>query len=281
MNEGASPFEHTGRRRIQQLVRWSFHQGNHQRGMAPGREAPVSPNDPTVPKRRRGRQWVTDRITVSESSFDDDIRVCLSPFSFTGISFVQDQAPFTTGVGNAAAERRKPEGEMQIYAAVPRGKHPVLPNHCRIVREIGDSPSPHEELLLTFYLPESSLEKIRGQLRTWYEKGGRVVRISSLSHLAITKEFPDLILKTCMPLPVCNSFAAAELAGHGVSLVQGSLELGAEEWRLLAEKSPLPCELYCYGRPVLLSTRANLPVRGEMSDSKGERFRVEKNGARG
>ena len=107
MNEGASPFEHTGRRRIQQLVRWSFHQGNHQRGRAPGREAPVSPNDPTVPKRRRGRQWVTDRITVSESSFDDDIRVCLSPFSFTGISFVHDQAPFTTGVGNATAERRK------------------------------------------------------------------------------------------------------------------------------------------------------------------------------
>ena len=178
----------------------------------------------------------------------------------------------------AAAERRKPDGSVQIYAAVPRGKHPVLPNHCRIVREIGDSPSPHEELLLPFYLPESSLEKIRGQLRAWYEKGGRVVRISSLSHLAITKEFPDLILKTCMPLPVCNSFAAAELADRGVSMVQGSLELGAEEWRLVAEKSPLPCELYCYGRPVLLSTRANLPVRGEMSDTKGERFRVEKNG---
>ena len=52
LNEGASPFEHTGRRRIQQLVRWSFHQGNHQRGMAPGREAPVSPT--TQPFRKGG-----------------------------------------------------------------------------------------------------------------------------------------------------------------------------------------------------------------------------------
>ncbi len=178
----------------------------------------------------------------------------------------------------AAAEHRKPDGEVQIYAAVPRGKHPALPNHCRIVRGIGDSPSPHEELLLPFYLAEFSLEKIRAQLRAWYEKGGRVVRISSLSHLALTKEYPDLILKTCMPLPVCNSFAAAELADRGVSLVQGSLELGSAEWNALAEKSPLPCELYCFGRPVLLSTRAHLPVRGTMSDAKGDKFLVEENG---
>ena len=173
---------------------------------------------------------------------------------------------------------RERSGTVQICAAVPRGKHPALPDHCRIVREIGDSPSPHEELLLPFYISESELPEVSRQLREWIGKGGNTVRISSLSHLALTGEYPDLILKTCMPLPVCNSLAAAELAKYGVVLIQPSLELGAAEWRELAGKSPLPCEIYCFGRPVLLSTRASLPVQGTMSDSKGDFFQVEKCG---
>ena len=197
----------------------------------------------------------------------------------------------TDGILDAAAENlqkfrrdytavptQKHRGERLISALVPRGRHPELPAGCRIVREITDSPAPHEELLLPFYLDEFSLPKIREQLRLWYEKGGRTVRIASLSHLPLLREYPDLMLKTCMPLPVCNSLAAAELAEHGISLVQASLELGAEEWRALARKSPLPCELYRFGRPVLLSTRAELPVHGIMTDAKGESFRVEKSG---
>ncbi|MBQ9338634.1 MAG: U32 family peptidase [Lentisphaeria bacterium] len=184
--------------------------------------------------------------------------------------FRHDLAEMTNG--------KKTAGTVAVTAAVPRGKHPDLPKNARIARETDDDPAPHEELILPFYIDESSLEKIREQLRRWVEKGGLCVRISSLSHLALVKEYPQLILKTCMPLPVCNSMAAAELADHGVKLVQGSLELGADEWRALARRSPVPCELYCYGRPVLLSTRAALPVHGAMSDSKGDRFRVEKNG---
>lgn len=178
----------------------------------------------------------------------------------------------------AAGEIRKTAGPPLISALIPRGKHPVLPAGARIVRTMDSHPAPGEELLLPFYMDEFSIPKVREELRRWYEKGGRAIRISSLCHLALVKDFPDLILKTCMPLPVCNSLAAALLAEHGVSFVQGSLELGAAEWRAMAAKSPLPCELYCFGRPVLLSTRANLPVRGEMTDSKGECFHVVKTG---
>ena len=179
---------------------------------------------------------------------------------------------------HAAVSGKKNSVEKLISALVPRGLHPDLPHGCRIVREIADTPAPGEELLLPFYLDEFSLPKIKEQLHRWYEKGGRTVRISSLSHLALLREYPDLILKTCMPLPVCNSLTAAELAEYGVVLIQPSLELGASEWSELAEKSPLPCEIYRFGRPVLLSTRAELPVQGAMSDSKGEIFRVEKSG---
>lgn len=179
---------------------------------------------------------------------------------------------------HASAEGCRTSGTAVIYAAVPRGKHPVLPAGTRLVREMADDPAPHEELLLPFYISESELPKVREYLKRWIGKGGKTVRISSLSHLALVREYPGLILHTCMPLPVCNSLAAAELAEYGVELVQGSLELGSSEWNAFAAKSPLPCELYCFGRPVLLSTRARLPVRGTMSDAKGEKFLVEENG---
>ena len=178
----------------------------------------------------------------------------------------------------AAMPRRHPVRPVRAAAAVPRGKHPDLPPDAVIAREISDRPAPHEELLLPFYISESELDSVREALRRWVEHGGRCVRLTSLSHLALVEDFPQLTLKTCMPLPVCNSLAAAELAERGISVVQGSLELGSAEWNALAEKSPLPCELYCFGRPVLLSTRADLPVRGTMSDAKGDRFLVEENG---
>ena len=172
----------------------------------------------------------------------------------------------------------RPTDERRNYALVPRGSHPELPEKARIVRAYPDEASPHEEWLLPFYIDEFSLDKIRAALKKWYDKGGRMIRISSLSHLPLLKDFPELTVKTCMPLPVCNSMAAAELASHGVALVQGSLELGAAEWRQFARKSPIPVELYRFGRPVLLSTRAELPVHGRMSDSKGDMFLVEKHG---
>ena len=178
----------------------------------------------------------------------------------------------------ASAKGFRPTGRADVYAAVPRGKHPDLPADAVIVRELSDAPAPHEELLLPFYISESELPEVKRKLKQWIEKGGKTVRISSLSHLALVRDYPDLILHTCMPLPVCNSLAAVELADHGVKLVQGSLELGSAEWNAFAAKSPLPCELYCFGRPVLLSTRAHLPVRGSMSDAKGEKFLVEENG---
>ena len=161
---------------------------------------------------------------------------------------------------------------------LPRGKHPKIAARCVIAREIADDPAPHEELLLPFYIPESMLEEVKTAVRRYTGKGGRTIRITSPGHFALLREYPELTLKTCMPLPVCNSMTVAELAQRGVSLVQGCLELGKTELAALARKSVLPFELYRYGRPVLLSTRAALPVHGRMLDAKGDAFLVEKHG---
>lgn len=161
---------------------------------------------------------------------------------------------------------------------LPRGKHPKLAAHCILAREMTDDPAPHEELLLPFYIPESALEEVKQAIRRHVEKGGRTIRITSTGHIPLLREHPGLTIKTCMPLPVCNAMAVAELAQHGVSLVQGCLELGKTELAALGRKSILPFELYRYGRPVLLSTRAALPVHGRMLDAKGDAFRVETHG---
>ncbi len=163
-------------------------------------------------------------------------------------------------------------------ALVPRGKHPPVAARCIIAREIDSAPAPSEELVLPFYIDEASLKTIREAIAAYVKKGGRVIRVTSLCHFPLLKEYPGTAIKTCMPLPVCNSMAVKELAERGAVMAQGSLELGGGELEALAKKSVLPFEVYRFGRPVLLSTRATLPVRGRMCDSKGDEFLVEKNG---
>ena len=161
-----------------------------------------------------------------------------------------------------------------ITAAVPRGKRLDLPNGAVIAREIKDTPSPHEELILPFFIREKDLADIKKALADFVKRGGKSVRITSLHHFELLKPYPALKIKTCMPLPVCNSFAAAEVASHGAELVQAWLELGRTELQELAAKSPVPLEQYRFGRPVLLATHATIPARGLLTDARGNAFRL-------
>ena len=161
---------------------------------------------------------------------------------------------------------------------LPRGKRLHTQEKAVIVRTPEDHPSPHEELLLPYYTPEYDLQKLSGQIRESYKRGVRVFRVSSLAHLTLLEGLEGITLKSAMPLPVCNSMASEALAGFGICQVQASPELGKEELRLFMQHSPLAVEQYCFGRPVLLSTRAALPVREKMSDTKGEIFLIRKEG---
>jgi hypothetical protein len=140
------------------------------------------------------------------------------------------------------------------------------------------------------YAPESYLPLLEEKFLLFLEKGGFQARISSLYSFTLIKNAvkkweekngkmeKTLSIKTAMPLHVCNSFAAIQLGSYGVNMVQASCELGRNEMEELCAKSPLPVEVYVSGRPVLLGTRAFLPVEGKMEDSKGEVFLVEKEG---
>lgn len=176
------------------------------------------------------------------------------------------------------------KGSCKPFAAGKEGKN------IHIARMPLDEPSPHEEFFLPFYVNEKGLASLEKQFLFFLKKGGFQVRVSSPYGFAFienaVKKFEkengkmakDLSIATAMPLHICNSFAVSLLASFGVKMVQASFELGRKEMEELCKKSPLPVESYIFGRPVLLGTRAALPVEGKMVDSKGEEFLIEKEG---
>lgn len=174
-----------------------------------------------------------------------------------------------------------PDGNKRRFpdaVILPRGKKISAPAGMSVVREIAGRPAAAEELLLPFFVRENRLQEIRKAIKTFVEKGGKTVRITSLHHLALLRDYPQLKIKTCMPLPVCNSIAAEELASLGATLGQGWIELGKKELEALAGKSPLPLEQYRFGRPVLLSTHAAIPAEGVLTDARGNAFRISHDG---
>ncbi len=138
------------------------------------------------------------------------------------------------------------------------------------------SENTRHEVFLPVFTPESRLAEIKSLIDTAYAKGVRRFRARSLYQINILKEYPDLYVTAAYPLPVSNSFAARELAGNGVSCVQGWVELEKPALEDLLLFNPLETELYCYGRPHVLVTRAEIETEGEITDSHGVAFIVKK-----
>ncbi len=180
------------------------------------------------------------------------------------------QKAIRTGTGRQ--HRRLPDSVI-----LPRGKKNPFPE-TTVIREMEDQPSPHEELLLPFFIPETGIAAVRNAIGKFAAKGGKTVRITSLDQLTLLQEFPELKIRTCMPLPVCNSLAVRELKNLGVHDVQLWIELGKTELEQLTDYAVLPVEIYRYGRPVLLSTRAAIPAEGWMNDARGNGFHLQKKG---
>lgn len=160
---------------------------------------------------------------------------------------------------------------------LPRRQKAPDPN-MTVARMMEENPSPHEEFILPFYIPEKELQQIRQRLSDFVAKGGHVVRVTAMHHFTLLEDFPDLLVRTSFPLPICNSFAVKEMKRLGASSVQAWIELEKKELDGFARKSCLPVEQVVYARPILLSTRATIPVSGDMSDARGNVFTVKKNG---
>ncbi|MDD5697860.1 MAG: U32 family peptidase [Victivallaceae bacterium] len=132
-----------------------------------------------------------------------------------------------------------------------------------------------DEVILPAFCPEPYLAGLRNMIDDAYGRKIRRFRITGLYALELLKDYPEVRISAGFPLPVCNSLAVQELAALGLSAVQGWIELERAALTELAGKAVLPVEIYRYGRPPLLSTRAYIAVKGEVKDARDQRFVVQ------
>ncbi|WP_176012576.1 U32 family peptidase [Victivallis sp. Marseille-Q1083] len=131
-----------------------------------------------------------------------------------------------------------------------------------------------DEVILPEFCSEKRLPGLRKLLKEAYAAGIRRFRVTAVYGLELLKEYEDIFISTSLPLPVANSLAALELMNWNVARVQAQVELERPAVEALRDKSPLPVEVYRFGRPPLLVTRAAVPAGGEIRDARGNAFLV-------
>lgn len=128
------------------------------------------------------------------------------------------------------------------------------------------------EAILPEFCPEDKLDALSKTIEKTYERGIRRFRATSIFCLELLKGYRDIIITAGDAFPLCNSLCAEELRRFNVSKILAHRELEAMAVKALAEHSPLPVELYRFGTPLLLITRAKTPIEGPFRDARGNEF---------
>lgn len=185
----------------------------------------------------------------------------------------------------AAMERFRRDYLALHKASVAHETESVLirPDGCEPAKRSGhvacsvfDASKKTDEAVLPCFCPQDRLKGLASRIAEAYRIGIRRFRITSLYGLEMFKDYPDVKLIASFPLPVCNSMAIKELEKLGVGRTQAWIELERKEIETLVAKSALPVEIYRYGRPVLLATRAAIPAEGHIHDARHNSFSVRK-----
>jgi len=154
------------------------------------------------------------------------------------------------------------------------GNNPVQGSvTCRSLTD----PSPDvDELVLPDFCSELDLAAVRTRIAQAVERGIRRFRATSIYGIGLLSEFPGLTVTASLPLPVTNGLALAELIGLGVRRATAWVELDRDALAALASAGGSRVELFTYGRLPLLSTRAEVPVHGEVQNDRGSRFLIQR-----
>ena len=136
-----------------------------------------------------------------------------------------------------------------------------------------------EELILPDFCPPGKMARLRKLIAEAAASGVHRFRVCGLYAFALFDGNVELV--SGYGVPVCNSWAAELLRELGAGQVMAHVELEKSAMEQLVARSPLPVEVYRFGRVPLLSTRAALPVEGEIRDARGAGFMVVRDGACG
>ncbi len=131
-----------------------------------------------------------------------------------------------------------------------------------------------DEIILPPFCPDNLLPELKEKIEKCHGDGIRRFRVTSIYGIDLLKDLKDIKLVASYPFPVANSMAVREISKYPFVKAQAWLELEKAEMENLVNDSPLPIEIYRYGRPSLFSTRAAVAVNGEIKDSRGGAFTV-------
>jgi len=211
--------------------------------------------------RRACRDWLDDAFTPEQLH---------DPGAAGMLRFAQDYRQMPPAAPLTGHQR-------ETVAVRPHGAEPGNPKALRAVG-ILDFNRETDEVILPDFCPEERLDGLKKRIRAAYAAGIRRYRVTGLFALILLKEYADITIVTGYPLPAANSLAMAELRRFRVTQVQASVELDRPGLEALRDHAVLPLEVYRYGRPALLTTRAALPVEGELRDNRGNTFSIRPDG---
>ena len=175
--------------------------------------------------------------------------------------------------GLAAIVPAPPAEAPETVAVAPGGE---VPGNPKAIRAAGvfELDRTCREAILPEFCPEGRLAALEWAIAAAYGRGIRRFRATALYALPLLRGHEDIVIIAGGALPVANAMAAEELRRFGAAEVLAHIELEQAAVAELAAASPLPVQLYRFGRPVLLMTRAALPVEGDLRDRRGNGFTV-------
>jgi putative protease len=197
---------------------------------------------------------------------------------------LKDALPEGTRGGASRGEGAEAARPARVCAVAPGAR---LSGGCTAGAEALSSRSaPGREAELPHFIPEGRIVELKQQLGRLVQEGSAkgekpVIRITDLAHFAMLAEHAHYEAVCGYPLPVTNSLAAEELRSLGARRVQAWIELDREGMEALLAAAPLAMELYCYGRPFILATRAELPAEGRIVDGRGKEFLIRRDSGSG
>ena len=165
--------------------------------------------------------------------------------------------------------------------------NPANRRHTDFLQVVPLEPGSAWDSRLEYELPpfcsEENIESLGRTVAEALQSGCRQFRVTSMFQFPLLESAVkqgavtsgDLRLTAAYPLPVVNAETVMLLAERGVRRVQAWMELEKEAMERLRDCSPLPVEVYRYGRPPLLVTRAAVPRSGSIRDERGNSFTVD------
>lgn len=193
------------------------------------------------------------------------------------------RAELELGLATGGLERfrrdlaKRPFGDVvspqNVTALLAGSDPPQVPAGARIARPAGDpGVFTSDQAVLPFFVPEDALPQAHSQFA---ESANRVgaIRVTSLFQLRWLAG--GTRATASFPLPAANSFAVEFLREAGVECVCLWPELDREALDATLQRVGEVCEVFTFGRPPILATRAKIPTHGRITDARGNAFQIE------